>query len=120
MGLHSHEEVTESLFQGFVHNHHVNDINHVIAHKHTSLSVRSGAIFPLPLAYARFAAPVLSHHEKARRRRWLRMSHHRFKVAPVAVAHWSQKEGQGGLYSGELQVGVFWVPHPDSNLQDGI
>ena len=35
-------------------------------------------------------------------------------------AHWSQKEGQGGLYSGELQVGVFWVPHPDSNLQDGI
>lgn len=85
MGLHSHEEVTENLFQGFVHNHHVNDINHVIAHKQTSLSVRSGAIFPLPLAYARFAAPVLSHHEKARRRRWLRMSHHRFKVAPVAV-----------------------------------
>ena len=36
------------------------------------------------------------------------------------LAHWSQKEGQGGLYSGELQVGVFWVPHPDSNLQDGI
>ena len=103
MGLHSHEEVTENLFQGFVHNRHVNDINHVIAHKQTSLSVRSGAIFPLPLAYARFAAPVLSHHEKARRRRWLRMSHHRFKVAPVAV---------GALASGfglRLQKAKGWL-----------
>ena len=106
MGLHSHEEVTENLFQGFVHNHHVNDINHVIAHKQTSLSVRSGAIFPLPLAYARFAAPVLSHHEKARRRRWLRMSHHRFKVAPVAEELWpraSFAESEGLVVGNRLQ-----------------
>ena len=52
MGLHSHEEVTEeNLFQGFVHNHHVNDINHVIAHKHNSLSA--------PEQFSPFRSPML-------------------------------------------------------------